>query len=329
MSITVVHTRDAWWRLTGDGWASRIQTAATTTADLLADRPAVDAAAADTATAGDRARTHVYDLDLLSPVTAPCRVVAQMTNYVSHVRDSGMNPRTVPLTFFRKASGSITGPTGDVVRPAHVRLLDYEIEIGLVIGRSIPVGTPVSAANVEGLVAGLVLANDVSARDVQLPKTQFYESKSYPTFTPVGPRLVLLEAGEFRRFGELRLQTWVNGELRQASTVADMIYRPGEALGLLTRFQHLDPGDLILTGTPGGTALKAPPKPVEMLGAFLPPARKWKIFLSRQARNPRFLQDGDLMELSATTPDGTLDLGTQRCRVQPHQGPRWLTSSQW
>jgi len=72
-------------------------------------------------------------------------------------------------------------------------------------------------------VAGLVVTNDVSARDLQLPKTQFYEAKSYPTFTPVGPRLVLLEPGDWARFGDLCLRLWVNGEVRQDSTVADML----------------------------------------------------------------------------------------------------------
>ena len=83
----------------------------------------------------------VDSLGLVSPVTAPCRVVAQMTNYVSHVKGAGMNPKTVPLTFFRKASGSISGPFDEIIKPQHVKLLDYEVEIGLVIGRDIPVGT--------------------------------------------------------------------------------------------------------------------------------------------------------------------------------------------
>ncbi len=105
-----------------------------------------------------------------------------------------MDPASVPLTFFRKASASINGPFGDIVKPAHVRLLDYEVEIGLVIGRAIPVGTAISDANLAEFIAGLVVTNDVSARDIQLPQTQFYEAKSYPTFTPVGPELVLLNA---------------------------------------------------------------------------------------------------------------------------------------
>ena len=125
----------------------------------------------------------------------------------------------------------------------------------------------------------------MSARDVQLPKTQFYEAKSYPTFTPVGPALVLLDADELQRFGDLRLQLRVNGELRQNAIVAgDMIYRPLRALQELTRFQRMDVGDLLLTGTPVGTALSAPPKPIEIIGSLLPPAVKWKAFFKRRPR---------------------------------------------
>ncbi|UVE94311.1 fumarylacetoacetate hydrolase family protein [Dietzia sp. B32] len=312
MSISVLRTADAWWVQNLDG-AARIDTAATTTGELLGDRAAIVAAEA----AGPGERVPVDDLDLVSPVTAPCRVVAQMTNYATHVKDSGMDPQTVPLTFFRKSSGSISGPFDDVIRPAHVTLLDYEVEIGLVVGSPLRVGTEVDETTLPEVVAGLVITNDVSARDVQLPKTQFYEAKSYPTFTPVGPVLVLLDAAEFARFDDLRLTLRVNGEIRQDRKVGgDMIYGPVEALRTLAGFQRLDAGDLVLTGTPGGTALKAPPKLIEKIGALLPPALKWKSFFRGQAKNPAYLKDGDIMELSIATDDGALDLGIQRTRVR-------------
>ncbi|WP_311737282.1 fumarylacetoacetate hydrolase family protein [Streptomyces sp. Ag109_O5-1] len=187
-----------------------------------------------------------------------------------------MDPDTVPLTFFRKTSGSISGPYDEIVKPGHVRFLDYEIELGLVVGRPLDVGATVTAANWKDHIAGDVVTNDVSARDLQLPKTQFYETKSYPTFTPVGPALVLFDAGELHRLAELQLVLKVNGEIRQNSDLTDMIYSPLRALQELSRFQALATGDLILTGTPVGPALKAPPKPVELLAAFLPPATKWK-----------------------------------------------------
>lgn len=310
MTISVLRTKDAWWVQTPTG-AARISTAATTTSELLADRAAIeDAAAAEGSVAVD-------ELALCSPVTAPCRVIAQMTNFESHVRDSGMNPKTVPLTFFRKSSASISGPFDDILRPAHVGLLDYEIEIGLVIGRDVPVGTAITDANLADVIAGLVITNDVSARDIQLPQTQFYEAKSYPTFTPVGPALVLLDAAELALFGDLRLRLSVSGDERQNAVVeGDMLYRPLQALQSLTRFQDLSAGDLILTGTPAGTALTAPPKPIEMIGNLLPPAVKWKAFFSRQAKNPKYLRHGDVVEASIATDDGVLDLGTQRLTVR-------------
>ena len=310
MSITILRTADAWWIRTDRG-AARVETDATSTGDLLAEPHKLHTTASSTKTVDEAT------LDLISPVTAPCRVVAQMTNFTSHVKDSGLNPETVPLTFFRKTSGSISGPFDHIVRPIHVRCLDYEVEIGLVIGRELPVGTQVTEENWTSFVAGLVVSNDVSARDIQLPKTQFFESKSYPTFTPLGPALVLLDEDELKRFGDLRLRLWVNGELRQDAVVDDdMIYSPLVALQALSRFQRLDAGDLLLTGTPEGTALSAPPKPVEIIAALLPPALKWKLFFQRQARNPRYLEDGDVVELAIGTDDGAIDLGRQRTIVR-------------
>ncbi|MEU0495215.1 fumarylacetoacetate hydrolase family protein [Mycobacterium sp. NPDC006124] len=309
MSTSVIRTADAWWVKSADR-ATKIATDAVTTGELLADRSAITAAVSATES------VDVDGLTLLSPVTRPCRVVAQMTNFESHVKDSGMDPKTVPLTFFRKSSASISGPFDDVVKPQHVRFLDYEVEIGLVIGRDMPVGTAVTDATLADYVAGLVITNDVSARDIQLPQTQFYEAKSYPTFTPVGPELVLLDSAEMTRFGDLRLRLSVSGDERQNAVVeGDMLYRPLAALQSLTRFQDLSPGDLVLTGTPAGTALSAPPKPVEMIGALLPPAVKWKAFFKRQAGNQKYLQHGDVVEASIATDDGSIDLGAQRMKV--------------
>ncbi|GGS06060.1 MULTISPECIES: fumarylacetoacetate hydrolase family protein [Streptomyces] len=321
MSTNVLRTADGWWvalpPAPGSARAGRtpldravpVDTEAVTTAELIADRDAVREAALS----GD-VGVPLADLTALSPVTTPCRVVAQMVNYRSHARDSGFTG-DIPPAFFRKASGSVSGPGEDVVRPAHVRFLDYEIELGLVMGASLPVGTVVEERDLPSYVAGLVITNDVSARDVQLTKTQFYESKSYPTFTPTGPYLTLLEPDDFDHLPDLRLRLSVNGEPRQDRTLADMIVRPARALTLLARFQTLDPGDLLLTGTPGGTALKAPPKPVEKIGALLPPAVKWKAFFKSQAKNPRYLRAGDVITATIATPDGRIDLGEQRTSV--------------
>lgn len=315
MNIPVVRTANGWWVESTTGRLHRVATDAGTTAELLADRAAVQDAAARAATDPDAGQP-VRDGELLSPVTAPCRVVAQMVNYRSHAVDSGFDPDTVPPAFFRKASGSVSGPYQDIVCPPHVRFLDYEIELGLVIGADLPVGAEVTDSTLSRYVAALVVADDVSARDVQLPKTQFYESKSYPTFTPLGPRLVLVDAEGLARLADLRLTLKVNGATRQDSTTTDMIVHPARALGLLARFQTLQPGDVLLTGTPGGTALTSPGRLLAMLAGLLPPRKRWQMFFARQQGNPDYLQDGDIITARIATDDGALDLGEQRTVVR-------------
>jgi len=303
MTESILRTAEGWWVQTSTG-AARIRTDATTTRELLSDRAAIEDAAHNTGP------VPVDSLALLSPITTPCRVVAQATNYASHVKDVGRDPAKTPLTFFRKASGSVCGPFDDIVKPAHVTLLDYELEIGLVIGRELPVGTEVTEANLADYVSALVVTNDVSARDVQLTKMQFFESKSYPTFTPVGPALVLVDADELKRFSDLRLQLRVNGQVRQDMIVeGDILYPPVQAVQALTKFQKLDAGDIVLTGTPVGTALTthgiAPKGDIDILA-----------FLSAQAENnPNYLHHGDVVEATVATDDGAINLGTQRNKV--------------
>ena len=313
MSANLARTADGWWVVTPAGLV-RLGMTAATTAQLFADRAgltqAISAAESAAATAPQEA-VPAESLDLLSPVTAPARVVAQMVNYRSHALDSGMNPDRVPAAFFRKTSHSLTGPRGDIIRPDGAGFLDYEVELGLIIGADLPVGTTVTDSSLAHYVAALVVANDVSARQIQLTKTQFYESKSYPTFTPVGPWLTLVDAADLAALDSLRLTLSVNGQVRQDNTAADMIVRPARSLTLLSRFQPMAPGDLLLTGTPGGTALKAPPKAIEKIAGLLPPASRWTLFFRRQAGNPRYLRDGDVITATIASADGRLDLGTQ------------------
>jgi 2-keto-4-pentenoate hydratase/2-oxohepta-3-ene-1,7-dioic acid hydratase in catechol pathway len=300
MTVSILRTAEGWWVQTASG-AARIATDAATTGQLLANHAALEDAAHSTDT------VPVDSLTLRSPVTTPCRVVAQATNYASHVKDVGRDPAKTPLTFFRKASGSVCGPFDDIVKPEHVTLLDYELEIGLVIGRELPVGTEVTEANLADYVNALVVTNDVSARDIQITKAQFFESKSYPTFTPVGPALVLVDAEELKRFGELRLRLSVNGEVRQDMIIeGDILYPPVQALQALSKFQKVDAGDILLTGTPVGTALTlhgVTPKGDMDLGAFL---------TAQFEKNPAYLQDGDVVEATVATDDGAIDLGVQR-----------------
>nr|WP_314145132.1 fumarylacetoacetate hydrolase family protein [uncultured Rhodococcus sp.] len=308
MPVNVIRTADAWWRLDGDR-AIEIDTTAETTGQLLADREAITAASGP--------GTSVAELELVSPVTAPCRVVAQLLNYRSHAIDAGSDPKTLQPTFFRKSSASISGPYDPIRQPPEVALLDYEIELGVVIGAEIPIGTTVTDGTLSKYVAGLVVANDVSAREIQLTKVQVYESKSYPTFTPLGPRLVLLDNDELRRIPELHMSLAVNGESRQDQTIGnDLITPPAEALTRLARFQNMTAGDVLLTGTPIGTAISAPPKFVQKVGELIPPALKWKFFFARQAKNPKYLSVDDVVTAGIRTADGAIDLGIQRTVVR-------------
>lgn len=303
MPINIVKTSDAWWRVQADK-AYPIVTDAATTGELVAQRDAIDAAIRD--------GIPVADLALVSPVTAPCRVVAQLLNYRSHALDAGADPRALTPTFFRKSSASISGPTDPIHQPAHVSLLDYEIELGIVIGSEIPLGTTVAEDTLSDYVAGVVIANDVSAREVQLTKGQVYESKSYPSFTPLGPRLVLLDRVELARILELRMTLSINGEIRQDQIIGnDLITPPAQALTHLARFQNMTAGDVLLTGTPIGTAISAPPSIVQKLGELIPPALKWRLFFARQAKNSKYLSVDDVVKASIRTSDGSIDLGTQ------------------
>jgi 2-keto-4-pentenoate hydratase/2-oxohepta-3-ene-1,7-dioic acid hydratase in catechol pathway len=167
LSIAVVRTAEGWYVQRG-AEALPVEAELPSTAALVTDGLGAVRAAASARTGG----MPVDRLSLLSPVTTPCRVVAQAVNYRSHARESGFG-EDPPVVFFRKSSGSISGPTDDVLRPAHVRLLDYEIELGLVIRRGPVAGTTVGDADLPDHVAGLVMCNDVSARDLQLTKGQF------------------------------------------------------------------------------------------------------------------------------------------------------------
>ena len=249
MSARIARTADGWWAVTPAGLI-RLGLAADATGQLLADRgslaAAIEAAQAAAITAPQDA-VPAESLHLLSPVTAPARIIAQMVNYRSHATDSGLDPDAVPPAFFRKASHSITGPTGDIIRPDGVGFLDYEIELGLVIGADLPVGTTVTDDGLAGCVAALVVANDVSARQIQLTKTQFYEAKSYPTFTPLGPYIETKVDP-----ADLTIQLFQNGQLRQNSNTSQRVFNCSQLVSFISTNMTLLPGDVIITGTPSG-----------------------------------------------------------------------------
>lgn len=249
---------------------------------------------------------------ILSPITRNQQLVAQATNYRSHVREVGMDPDSITSNvFFGKAVSSLAGARDPIRKPARVQLLDYEVELGLVVGKAIRGPERIDEANLGEWLAGLVVANDVSARDLQVPEGQFYKGKSFRSFTPTGPYLVILAPEDVARLGELELSLWVNDVLRQRATLDDMIFKPAATLCELSEVMDLDPGDLILTGTPGGVALQPPGALVQKIAALLSPQVRNRKFVEGQLKRGGYLQPGDIVRATIRTVDGSLDLGEQ------------------
>jgi 2-keto-4-pentenoate hydratase/2-oxohepta-3-ene-1,7-dioic acid hydratase in catechol pathway len=260
----------------------------------------------------------VASVALLSPVTAPARVICQGANYRQHMIESGLDPDAKHFNmFFEKSDASISPPRGRIVRPAHVRLLDYEVELALVLRRPVAGPVKVTPETLHEYVFGLTIANDVSARDVQIPQSQFFKGKSYRGFCPLGPYLAVLEPGGARHLEQLTLTLEVNGAVRQQDSTANLVYRPAETLSELSTFSDLSPGDVLLTGTPAGCALRVPPRLVRsLMQLLLPEPRFWAAFVRAQARRPQYLRPGDVVRAGIASPDRAIDLGEQRHLVE-------------
>lgn len=257
------------------------------------------------------------NVSLLSPVTVNQQLICQGVNYRSHVQESGLNLEDFPFnTIFTKASSSMTAADASVRLPRHVRLLDYEIELGLVMRKEMTNQTHVGPDDLHDWLAGVTIVNDLSARDIQLPQVQFYKGKSYRGFAPVGPGIVLLTRDEWAQWPHLHMRLSVNGQPRQDAYCRDMIHQPADTLTELSGLQDLNAGDLIATGTPAGCAARAPGK-LTMLAAkmFMTEATKWKFFVRKGLSNPAYLQPGDRILASIRSDDGAIDLGEQTTTI--------------
>ncbi|HJQ84389.1 MAG TPA: fumarylacetoacetate hydrolase family protein [Candidatus Binatia bacterium] len=253
------------------------------------------------------------DIAILSPITRNQQFVCLGANYRQHMIESGMDPDVKSFNMvFTKAPSCIVPADSDVVRPRGVRFLDYEIELGLVIRRDITASTVVTDADLHEFIAGAVIVNDYSARDVQIPQMQFYKGKSFRTFGPVGPYLCLLEAGDMAALKDLNLTLTVNGAVRQKDSTRNLVYGPAETLTELSGVHDLHPGDLLSTGTPAGCALSIPSPAMQRIAALLPERMRWEAFMRVQAKRSGYLNPGDVVEASIRSDDGAIDLGVQR-----------------
>jgi 2-keto-4-pentenoate hydratase/2-oxohepta-3-ene-1,7-dioic acid hydratase in catechol pathway len=200
------------------------------------------------------------------PPFDPGKVICIGLNYVDHSAETGLALPVAPL-LFAKLGSSVIGHGDPIVLPPGSTQVDYEAELGVVIGqpaRHVPVDAALD------VVAGYTCVNDVSARDFQFADGQWFRGKSQDTFCPLGP--VLVPAADVPDPQALEIECRVNGELRQRASTADMIFGVAELVSYISHGITLEPGDLIATGTQAGVGMSMEP--------------------------PRYLADGDVVEVS-------------------------------
>ena len=193
-------------------------------------------------------------VQLLAPIQRPPRIFGIGLNYQEHAAESRMAVQSVP-TVFLKLSSSVIGPGADVLLAPEATQPDFEVELGVVIGRK---GYRIAAENWEDHVFGYTIVNDVSARGVQLATTQWTLGKSFPTFTPMGPALVTRD--EVPDPHALDIKLTLAGKLMQSANTRDLIFRIPELIAYISSIVPLEPGDVISTGTPPGVGLGRTPQ---------------------------------------------------------------------
>jgi len=190
----------------------------------------------------------IDSLELLAPLRAPGRILCVGLNYGAHAAETGRTPPEEPMQF-AKFSGSIADPGGVVSIPGELRDLDYEAELAVITGR---LARSVSVEDALQHVLGYTVANDVSARAQQAADRHWWRAKGADLLCPLGP--VMVTTDELGDAAGLRITTTVNGELRQDGTTSDLVFSVPQIVAYVSRFVTLEPGDLILTGTPSGSA---------------------------------------------------------------------------
>jgi 2-keto-4-pentenoate hydratase/2-oxohepta-3-ene-1,7-dioic acid hydratase in catechol pathway len=202
---------------------------------------------------GDGPRVALADVRLEAPIARPPKFLAVGLNYADHVAEAGLEVPKHP-TIFNKQSTCVTGPTDPVHLPRASQVLDYEGELGFVIGRRC---RHVSRDDAPDVIAGYTVVNDVSVRDWQLRVPTWTMGKSFDTHGPIGPWIVTPD--ELPDPHQLRLRTWVNDDLRQDSNTKELIF---DCFGLVEHLSTaftLEPGDVVATGTPGGVGIAFKP----------------------------------------------------------------------
>ena len=194
-------------------------------------------------------------ITLLAPVVFPPKIICLGLNYKDHIEEQHTETPEEPIIFI-KPHTTIIGPKENVVKPSFVKELDYEAELAIVMGRK---ARYLSVPEAKDYIFGYTILNDVSARDFQFKDRQWTRGKSFDTFAPTGP--CIATANQLRNTTNLRIRTWVNGELRQNSSTRNMVFNVYEIVHHLSRVMTLEPCDIIATGTPKGVGFALKPQP--------------------------------------------------------------------
>ena len=191
------------------------------------------------------------EFKILPPIKEAYKIICLAFNYTDQANwvRFGKNPPTEPVIYLKPRT-SLIGPADDIICPRFVKQLDYEGELALTIERKCK---DVSTHESPNYIAGYFVLNDVSARDIQFIDKQYTRAKGFDTFGPCGPWITT--ADEIRDPCDLHITTKVNGEIRQDSSTANLVLKINEIISKLSKVMTLEPGDIISTGTPSGTAL--------------------------------------------------------------------------
>lgn len=256
-------------------------------------------------------------LSFVSPISNNIQMFAQGLNYCDHREESGLkvDAHEEENLMFAKAASSICGPHDDIYRPIGCELLDYEIELGVVLKRDIHGPTQVTDSNIGDYIGALFLCNDVSARDFMFgaPMMQWFKGKSQRTFCPAGPVLYLLDQGDEKQLYSLELTLKMNGKIKQNATTEQLIHKPPKTLTDISQYADINYGDCILTGTPGGVIGGHSVKTaLAILLNFKNDKKRRQKFIEAQKARATFLQPGDFLELEIKSLDGSINLGKQK-----------------
>jgi 2-keto-4-pentenoate hydratase/2-oxohepta-3-ene-1,7-dioic acid hydratase in catechol pathway len=260
-------------------------------------------------------------VEFLSPLSQQIQLMVQGINYASHRKEGGFRhedenelAKDENLIFY-KSSSTISKPNVTILRPKGVKLLDYEIELGLVIRKDITETTTITESNLGEYIGGLILSNDVSARDAMFgaPAMQWFKGKSHRTFCPVGPVLYLLEGDDIQKIYSMELKLKLNGKLMQDASTDQLIHKPPATLTEISSLSNLYVGDCILTGTPGGVLMNFSLKTaMAILFNFRNDKKRRKKLTAAQLGMTEFLKPGDKLELEIQSSCGSINLGQQR-----------------